>query len=266
MIHVGTLAQARLTRQSFKMDGALLSHKSVIIGGAAGDTQHPNAFLIEQEPGRLLPAHFHGWGQFQVVVAGGGKLGTHELRPLTVHYAGQRSPYGPILPGDQGLWYLTLRPRTESGVFFMPESRGYRDPAKIPRFDCVSEFHQTAGTHNATVNDLRIEQIMPEKTRGLGAWLMRIPAGSAAQAPALPGGAGRYHVVVGGSLQHPSEPLDWLSMIWSDADEAPLALQAGPGGAEVLVLQFPGDACLHPHPDPERTTLTSLVSRQSAAS
>ena len=51
----------------------------------------------------MVPQHFHHVDQFQVIVAGGGRLGTHGVEPLAVHYAGAYTAYGPIVAGAQGV-------------------------------------------------------------------------------------------------------------------------------------------------------------------
>lgn len=247
MTLLGTLRDAAQRRTSYLLDGELLSYKSILIGADQPDPGTPNAFLVEQAPHRDLPPHFHGYGQFQVVVAGDGRLGGHELRPLSVHYAGQRTTYGPIRPGAEGLSYLTLRPRTEGSAFFMPQSRHLRDPA-IPRyevFSAVQDFVGAAG--RVAVVETQVVPVLPPTPAGLAAWLMRIPRGQSAFAPPLPGGGGRYHLVVGGALALPGGAADWLATLWTEPDET-LELKAGDAGAEVLVMQFPGDACKHPLP------------------
>jgi len=102
MTQIGTLFDAARRKKPYYLGGHLLANKSVLIGDTQANDFAPNAFLVEQEAHQALPPHFHGYGQFQIVVAGGGMLGTHVLRPLMVHYAGQRTPYGPIRPGPTG--------------------------------------------------------------------------------------------------------------------------------------------------------------------
>ncbi len=84
--------------------------------------------------------------------------------------------------------------------------------------------------------------------RGLAAWLIRIPGGGTASAPTLGGGGGRFHVVVGGTLPMPDEPVGWLGILWTDPLDPPVQFSATNGSAEVLVLQFPDDACKHALP------------------
>lgn len=227
-----------------------LSSKTQILVGPDDDRAHPNGFLVEQQPRQRLDVHFHGYAQFQLVVAGEGSMGPHALQPVTVHYAGQRTPYGPILPGDAGLSYLTLRPHYEAGAFFMPASRDLRDPA-IPRreeFGASATAAQPAGAGSIAVAVPACETLIAPGADGLAAWVLRLPAGARMRAPEAAPGDGRYHVVTGGSWLCEGKALDWLGMAWSDGDDAPLEIAAGPRGCELVVMQFPRGACAHPLP------------------
>src|SRR4051794_28988985 len=78
------------------------------------------AFLVEQDPGSTANAHYHCQDQFQLVVHGGGTLGLHEFGPVTVHFTGAHTAYGPIRAlDDEGVWYFTLRNGFDPGARFM---------------------------------------------------------------------------------------------------------------------------------------------------
>jgi hypothetical protein len=49
-------------------------------------TLYPMAFLVEKEPHAVVKPHFHQADQYQVVVQGGGRLGTHDVGTVAVHY------------------------------------------------------------------------------------------------------------------------------------------------------------------------------------
>ena len=83
----------------------------------------PQAFLVEQSANWTLPPHFHQEHQFQVFVGGRGSLGAHPVAHLAVHYASPHSGYGPLVSGDQGLAYLTLRAVGDTGAWYLPEQR-----------------------------------------------------------------------------------------------------------------------------------------------
>ena len=88
-------------------------------GGAPGaqDTSglYPMAYLVRQSADSEIQAHYHQADQFQLFVHGTGRIGTHALHGLTLHYAGALSPYGPIVSQSDGLQYLTFRNRWDPG-------------------------------------------------------------------------------------------------------------------------------------------------------
>ena len=97
------------------------------------DTSHrdtPQVLLVEQSPNSVIPPHFHGIDQYQVVVQGGGMLGKHRVAPVCVHYANAFTGYGPIDAEDEGIHYFTLRAQSEPGAFFFPEGREFQKPNK----------------------------------------------------------------------------------------------------------------------------------------
>ena len=70
----------------------------------------PMAFLVEQDPGSTAQAHYHQQDQFQLVLRGKGTVGLHDAAPVTVHFTGAYTAYGPIKADpDDGIWYWTLQ-------------------------------------------------------------------------------------------------------------------------------------------------------------
>src|SRR5690348_5533376 len=89
-----------------------------------GDDESPQALLSESTPHRSLRTHFHEVDQFQIIVKGNGFIGKHPLAVHGVHFTRAYTPYGPIVNGDEGIGFLTLRVRRDWGLAqFMPESR-----------------------------------------------------------------------------------------------------------------------------------------------
>jgi hypothetical protein len=84
---------------------------------------HPMVYLVEQDPSTTIPTHFHQVPQFQVVLAGQGQIGRHDLQPGVVHYANAFTGYGPLCAGAAGLSYLTIRSDWDPGLRPLPESR-----------------------------------------------------------------------------------------------------------------------------------------------
>jgi hypothetical protein len=216
------------------------STKNVYFSSSPDERPSPNAYLVKQSPDSVLKAHFHHASQFQVIVHGNGRIGRHNVEPVTVHYAGQQTAYGPLVAGSEGLWYLTLRAVTESGAWFMPESAKIADH-EIPRNYHITE-PQTPSTDEvlATGGEVVETELLSEAS-GLGSWILRIPPHT--KLPPLPAftGNGRYYIVIGGGLVSETKPLPPLSVVWA-SDEVDIQLTADAGGAEVLIVQFPEGA------------------------
>jgi hypothetical protein len=64
----------------------------------ASSALYPMAFLVEQDPGAVVGAHYHQADQFQVMVGGSGRLGSTMLRrarsisPAPGHPTGRSPP------------------------------------------------------------------------------------------------------------------------------------------------------------------------------
>ena len=89
-------------------------------------TEGPQAFRIDfAEPQGVIKPHFHRVNQFQVIVRGGGTLGRQPVDPVAFHYTDGFTPYGPIVAGDEGISFFTIRATPDhSGAHYMPGSRG----------------------------------------------------------------------------------------------------------------------------------------------
>jgi hypothetical protein len=100
----------------------------------APGTLYPMAFLVEKEPHAVVKPHFHQADQYQVVVQGGGRLGTHDVGTVAVHYTDMWSAYGPIIAADEGISWFTLRNAWDSGARYMPAAREQLRAARVQNF------------------------------------------------------------------------------------------------------------------------------------
>ncbi len=202
------------------------------------DRPGPQAFLVEMDrPGAVIPPHFHRVDQFQVVVSGGGTLGKHSIDALSTHFADAYTPYGPIVVGDHGLAFFTLRPVEDAGANYMPESRAHM--LRRARRNVAGRATLTRSPDLAQRSELVVETLLGPESDGLSALLLRLPAGAAADPPRPTAGGGQYALVVGGSARVEGALLPRWSCIWVGPDEPPIAVEAGEGGAEIVVVQFP---------------------------
>lgn len=237
MERIGHLLKKTRTR-TFD-EGNFRGHTDYLIESDPGARPAPQAFLVHQAPGWVLPPHFHLEEQFQVVTGGDGTLGKHAVAPITVHYTSRETGYGPLVAGDRGLEYLSLRAVTDPGAWYMPESRGKmrQDLRKWQTtLGPIDVNAPAAGTKNST------EILLPMDEDGLAVWLLRLPANAQAVAPPQQVSGGRFHVVVGGDLCIAGEELGFGACVWRDSSDEAMDIRAGVHGLALLVLQFPAQA------------------------
>jgi hypothetical protein len=207
-------------------------------GNEVNDNGMPQGFLVHQPPGAITPAHFHEPNQFQVFVGGKGRIGAFAAVPLTVQYANGHTPYGPIVAGPEGIEYFTLRQRWDPGAKYLPASRdklvkgNQRTRVKGDLPACNDEARKAR-------KGVTIETIFAQEADGLAGNLYRMGAGQTARMPDPAGTGGIYFVVTEGSVMYGGRELPRLSTIFSCCEEVRVVLEAGPAGADLLVLHFP---------------------------
>ncbi len=182
---------------------------------------YPMAFLVEQDAGAVVGAHYHQADQFQVIVSGSGRLGHHDVAPGAVHFAGAWSAYGPLAAGREGLQYFTLRNGWDPGARYMefPENRSALRAR--PR-----RHRESVGAVAAAADGLCVEQLLlttGQPVTGID--------------PAC--GAGQFWLVLSGSLIVDDAPLPANSLVFIPPDGLPFKAVAGPDGVALLLLQFP---------------------------
>lgn len=216
-------------------------------GNEVNDDGRPQGFLVHQPPGAVTPAHFHEPNQFQVFVGGNGRIGAATAEPWSVQYANGHTPYGPIVAGDKGVQYFTLRQRWDPGAKYLPASRDLlRSGNQRRRIKSGISVGDDQGrlARRATEVDVLIER----EADGMAAWMWRLPARGSSQLPDPADGGGQYLIVAGGTLSDHDRPLGYLSAVFVSHDEAGFTLRAGPEGLDLLVLQYPrlGEALTGP--------------------
>lgn len=208
-------------------------------GNEANDNGLPQGFLVTQPPGSVTPAHFHEPNQFQVFVAGGGRLGARPANPLAVQYANSHTPYGPIVAGAEGLSYFTLRQCWDPGAKYVPASldklrKGTQRTRMASGLTLSSSAERKARTCSKT------ETVFEAEADGLAAYMLRV--GAEQRVRGLPDpreGGGQYLLVVSGSAMHGGKELPKWSTIFVSRDEPPPPVTTGTTGLDILVLQFP---------------------------
>ncbi|MSQ62676.1 MAG: hypothetical protein EXR33_02365 [Betaproteobacteria bacterium] len=237
MIAGATYEQMLATRKHMLLPNGTGVWKSYYIRSTQETAPAPQAFLVEQGANEVVLPHFHEQNQFQVVINGGGTVGRNAVAPITVHYAGAYTGYGPISSGDDGLWYLTLRPMMDNGPLYLHESRDKMKPGP--------KKHYQSETIGATPEGSLAKLAQPEAQtinadpQGPTVELFRVPP-QQRQAVAGPDrGGGQFFFVTGGSLRSNGVEYPKWSCLWAGSGDPAFEIAAGASGVEVLLLEFP---------------------------
>lgn len=193
----------------------------------------PQAFRVSVEPNYPLRVHYHPVDQFQVFIGGGGRIGSHPIEGVTLHYVDANRPYGPLTSGVDGLVYLTLRAWSDCGAWFMPESHADLDEA-------LSDEKKTR--RNMSFDLGRLERgdgwaWLESWSDGLRIGVADVKAGGMLAVPKA-GGDGSFMVVLGGRLQYDASALESGSVAFLPPGES-FDLVGGAESATVGYLQLP---------------------------
>lgn len=219
--------------------GAAPERGHYVAGNESNDNGLPQGFLVHQPPNAVTPAHFHEPNQFQVFVDGGGRMGAQPASPLTVQYANGHTPYGPIVAGDQGVKYFTLRQRWDPGAKYLPASRDLLRKGNQRTRLKAGIGQADEATRRARSAPL-MEPVLAAEPDGLAAWILRAGIDQAITLPDPSQSGGQYLIVTAGSLEHDGRTLDRLSTIYVTPEEtSAFTAHAGATGLDLLVLQFP---------------------------
>jgi hypothetical protein len=237
---IGTSERARISRHPRALPNGFSFHRSEWMDGGRDSLRSPTVFLVEQPPDSVLASHFHTQNQFQVVKAGSGKLGAHDVRHGSVHYAGAYTGYGPVVAGPRGLSYFTIRAVYESGANFIDSSRdkmvrGPKRHMQGPPLDALP------ADDLARLTAPCVTHLISPQPDHLEACVWYLPADSRIEAPA-PAPSGQFQFAMSGSMRHEGTWLTgWESRYLAAAEPGGL-LEAGPQGLQVLLLQMPAKA------------------------
>ena len=207
---------------------------------------YPMAFLVEKEAGAVVHPHFHQADQYQVIVQGSGRLGTHDIASIAVHYTDAYSAYGPIIASDDGVSWFTLRNAWDPGARYMPAERQQLREARAKyqhREATCGPLPPLTDAELAALTATSGATVIAETKDGLGTWRYTVPSNGTVTGPDPSTGGGQFWVVsagtaaiVGGAL------LPVLSTIFVAPDDPAATLLAGPTGADLICMQFPKQA------------------------
>jgi rubredoxin len=196
-------------------------------------------YLSQRDPGRYSGTHFHAVDQFQVVLAGKGKRGKHDLVPYDVHFARAYTPYGPILADAEiGLTFFALRAHSDPGSQRLPDKLEKlkqipnRQPWQISRLVTFPEIQSGTDAMLQAVPDIKDEN-------GLAAYMLTMKPNARGYAPDPSSSEGQYLVVANGSVLHNNNEYKTWALGFVEPTEGSFEIQAGPDGLEAFVLNFP---------------------------
>ncbi|MEJ0016175.1 MAG: hypothetical protein WDN25_06345 [Acetobacteraceae bacterium] len=205
---------------------------------------YPMAFLVEKDPGAVVKPHFHQADQYQVIVQGGGRLGTHDVGTVAVHYTDAWSAYGPIVAADEGIAWFTLRNAWDPGARYMPAAR---EQLRAARRQNLQHREATAAPTPAASADalarteaLACAAVIEQTPDGMATWRYRLPPSATLLGPDPREGGGQFWIVLSGTAAAGgSALLPANSCVFVGPADGALTVAAGDGGAEALCLQFP---------------------------
>jgi len=205
---------------------------------------YPMAFLVEKDPHALVKPHFHQADQYQVIVQGGGRLGTHDVGTVAVHYTDAWSAYGPIVAADEGISWFTLRNAWDSGARYMPSARDQLRAARLQNLQhreaTSAPMPAAAAADLARTSDVSCTAVIEQTTDGMATWRYRLPPDATLSGPDPRQGGGQFWIVLSGSATTDGTALlPPNSCVFVAPYDSAQAVTAGTGGAEALCLQFP---------------------------
>ena len=239
MIVVGEAARAAARRVDVPIqNGTRLAAKTDWLDSGRDASLSPNVFLVDLPPESVLDPHFHRENQFQLFVKGEGSIGRHPIRPITVHYAGAFTGYGPLAAGPQGVSYFTIRPVYDTGAFYLPHARDDMVPGPKRNLHSTPVTPLDADALHGLQTPQLLDLIALQPDR-IAARLLRLPPRASHTDLDPRGSGGQFLAVVTGSVAHGERVLGPLDMVFVSADEPPFRLCTQDNGAEVILLQLP---------------------------
>ena len=232
-----TYEQMLATRKHMVLPNGASVWKSYYFRTPEGGSPSPQAFLVEQSANDVVLPHFHEQNQFQVIVHGGGAVGRRAASPITVHYAGAYTGYGPVTAGEDGLWYLTLRPMMDNGPLYVHQSRDKMKAGPKKHFQSPP-INSMAEAELAKLAQPAVETINADP-EGPKVEVLRVPPQQRQTAASPARSGGQFFFVVSGSLQANSVAYPKWSCVWLASNEPAFEFVAGAGGVEVLMLECP---------------------------
>lgn len=235
MIAYGKRALGEKSRRALALGAQAPYYKSEWMSCGQDPWLSPTIFMVEQPPGSQLPTHFHRQNEFQVVIRGSGSIGTHAVAPISVHYAGAYTGYGPVTAGEDGLTYFTIRPVFDTGAVLASEAR-----TQMIRGPKRQAYARPYAIQSRQAQDsARSEVLISPEADGLYCGIESMPGGGQFQTECHLQSGGTFYLVLDGELDVAGEKLARWESAFLSAGEPSITLHAGDAGATVLVMRSP---------------------------
>jgi len=208
---------------------------------------YPQVHEVYQHPPFIAPPHFHEIDQFQVVIGGSGFLGRLPVRPVTIHYVNAFTPYGPIVPGPEGISYMTLRNGVDfAGAHIMPDARTKLRPVRR-RHKLIDQVQIAGQNYRDCLAGPEHLSMLPTEFDGLSVDIFRLRTGMSLTGSAPHDGGGQHWLILDGTLSCERQTWSSFSCLFVRPDDPPLTVVADADGAEFAILQYArprtADAC-----------------------
>ncbi|MCH8191806.1 MAG: hypothetical protein IIB12_01710 [Chloroflexi bacterium] len=207
----------------------------VLLSGSDGG---PEALRLRFDACLSVYAHMHLTSQFQLLLDGSMDFprDSLQLRPPGVHYTDHNTPYGPFSVGEEHD-VLVLHPK-QGGLMTMGNRTARR------------EINLTGRVLHGMAKDvdwrpmpgaeaIRYKVLIPHAL-GPEAVILECPPHMPLPMESAP--YGRYEVVLQGSMLVEGRELGACGLRYVHGDERPEPIEAGPGGATLILLSFDKDA------------------------
>jgi hypothetical protein len=239
MVSFGESSLGAARRRPLNICGGTF-HKAEWMESGQAPGLAPTVFLVEQPPNTTLEPHFHTRNQFQLFVGGAGRIGPLEVLPVTVHYAGAYTGYGPLVSGGEGIKYFTIRSQFESG--FVPATQAREKMLRGPkRHKDAFVGHPSSPEALLALSQVERTDII-ERQAGLGVELLRLPANARCRVSPIEDSAGCFLFVLSGRASVAGVERELWEPAFVPLCDGAKEVTTATTGAELVVLHIPDEA------------------------
>jgi hypothetical protein len=206
----------------------------------------PQLLLVEQQvPGSQILPHFHDLDQFQVFMDNHGRLGSHAIAPISIHYTNSHTGYGPIVAGEKGFSYYVFRPDFAIGGSYylhLPEGRARLRPGGkrvLLAAGITLMPHDELGKLGAPQIERLIGVKEGDPDAGVFVDVVNLGPAMKYSGPPPSEGGGQVFLLAHGGVTYGEKKLSGRASLALTRDEPAVTVTSGGKGAQLLVFQYP---------------------------